>query len=57
VNYPWERLNTLHQQGLWGTSVGVEATSEKNHLPDSAYPGQLKGKEPSDVKLTFNKGN
>lgn len=57
VDYPWEKAKYSINKGLWGTSVGGEETlTSEKPLPDSAYPSQLKEKEPSDVKLTFNKG-
>lgn len=57
VDYPWEKAKYSINKGLWGTSVGGEETlSSEKPLPDAAYPSQLQEKEPSDVKLTFDKG-
>ncbi|RKR15169.1 argininosuccinate synthase [Maribacter vaceletii] len=57
VDYSWEKAKYSINRGLWGTSVGGEETlTSKNALPDSAYPSQLQEKEPTDVKLTFEKG-
>ena len=57
VDYPWEKAKYSINKGLWGTSVGGEETlTSEKPLPDSAYPSQLKEKEPAEVKLTFNKG-
>ncbi|MGB5553703.1 MAG: argininosuccinate synthase domain-containing protein, partial [Flavobacteriaceae bacterium] len=57
IAYPWEKAKYSINRGLWGTSVGGEETLTSNKaLPDSAYPSQLKEKEPSEVKLTFEKG-
>ncbi|CAM4135717.1 argininosuccinate synthase [Zobellia nedashkovskayae] len=57
VDYPWEKAKYSINRGLWGTSVGGEETlTSQNALPDSAYPSQLQEKEPTDVKLTFEKG-
>lgn len=57
VDYPWEKAKYSINRGLWGTSVGGEETlTSEKALPDSAYPSQLKEKEPTDVKLTFKKG-
>ncbi len=57
VDYPWEKAKYSINRGLWGTSVGGEETlTSEKPLPDSAYPSQLQEKEPSDVKLTFEKG-
>ena len=57
VDYPWEKAKYSINKGLWGTSVGGEETLTSNlPLPDSAYPSQLQEKEPSEVKLTFEKG-
>ncbi|WP_350293056.1 argininosuccinate synthase domain-containing protein [uncultured Croceitalea sp.] len=57
VDYSWEKAKYSINKGLWGTSVGGDETLTSNlPLPDSAYPSQLQQKEPSEVKLTFNKG-
>ena len=57
VDYPWEKAKYSINRGLWGTSVGGEETlTSQKPLPDSAYPSQLKEKEPSEVKLTFEHG-
>lgn len=57
VDYSWEKAKYSINKGLWGTSVGGEETlTSEKPLPDSAYPSQLQEKEPSEVKLTFDKG-
>ena len=57
VDYPWEKAKYSINKGLWGTSVGGEETLTSNlPLPDSAYPSQLQEKNPTDVRLTFDKG-
>ncbi len=57
VDYSWDKAKYSINKGLWGTSVGGEETLTSNlPLPDSAYPSQLQQKEPSEVKLTFEKG-
>ncbi len=57
VEYSWEKAKYSINKGLWGTSVGGEETlTSEKPLPDSAYPSQLQEKEPSEVKLTFDKG-
>ena len=57
VDYSWEKAKYSINRGLWGTSVGGEETLTSDQpLPDSAYPSQLKEKEPSEVTLTFEKG-
>ena len=57
VDYPWEKAKYSINKGLWGTSVGGEETlTSEKPLPDSAYPSQLQEKNPSEVKLTFEKG-
>jgi len=57
VDYPWEKAKYSINKGLWGTSVGGEETlTSEKPLPDPAYPSQLQKKEPSEVKLTFEKG-
>ena len=57
VDYPWEKAKYSINKGLWGTSVGGDETLTSHlPLPDAAYPSQLQQKEPSQVKLTFEKG-
>jgi len=57
VDYSWEKAKYSINKGLWGTSVGGDETLTSHlPLPDSAYPSQLKEKEPQQVKLTFEKG-
>lgn len=57
IDYSWEKAKYSINRGLWGTSVGGEETlTSQKPLPDSAYPSQLQEKEPSEVKLTFDKG-
>jgi len=57
VDYSWEKAKYSINKGLWGTSVGGDETLTSNlPLPDTAYPSQLKEKEPKSVKLTFAKG-
>ena len=57
VDYSWEKAKYSINRGLWGTSVGGEETlTSRKPLPDSAYPSQLEEKEPSEVTLTFKKG-
>ncbi|MDT7829226.1 argininosuccinate synthase [Pricia sp. S334] len=57
VDYAWEKAKYSINRGLWGTSVGGEETlTSQKPLPESAYPSQLQQKEPSEVTLTFEKG-
>ncbi|MEM9144065.1 MAG: argininosuccinate synthase domain-containing protein, partial [Bacteroidota bacterium] len=57
IAYAWEKAKYSINRGLWGTSVGGDETlTSEKPLPDSAYPSQLREKEPSEVKLTFEKG-
>jgi argininosuccinate synthase len=57
VDYSWEKAKYSINKGLWGTSVGGEETLTSNlPLPDSAYPSQLQEKNPTEVKLTFERG-
>lgn len=57
VDYSWEKAKYSINRGLWGTSVGGDETLTSNlPLPDSAYPSQLKNKEPQQLSLTFKKG-
>ncbi|MBT8298905.1 MAG: argininosuccinate synthase [Maribacter sp.] len=57
VDYSWEKAKYSINKGLWGTSVGGDETLTSNlPLPDNAYPSQLQEKNPTEVKLTFEKG-
>ncbi|MCA0933467.1 argininosuccinate synthase [Lutimonas saemankumensis] len=57
VDLPWEKAKYSINRGLWGTSVGGEETlSSHSGLPEEAYPSQLKKNDPTDLKLTFKKG-
>ena len=57
IDYPWEKAKYSINRGLWGTSVGgVETLTSDKALPDSAYPSQLLEKNPTDMTLTFEKG-
>lgn len=57
IEYSWEKAKYSINRGLWGTSVGGDETlTSDKPLPDSAYPSQLQEKNPSEVKLTFEKG-
>ena len=57
VDLPWEKAKYSINKGLWGTSVGGEETLTSHAgLPSEAYPSQLAKNDPSDVKLTFEKG-
>ncbi len=57
VDYAWEKAKYSINKGLWGTSVGgAETLTSGKALPDSAYPSQLQEKNPTDITLTFEKG-
>ena len=57
VDYSWEKAKYSINRGLWGTSVGGDETLTSNlPLPDSAYPSQLKQKEPQQIILSFKNG-
>jgi argininosuccinate synthase len=57
IDLPWEKAKYSINKGLWGTSVGgVETLTSNLHLPEEAYPSQLKETNPKDIKLTFEKG-
>jgi argininosuccinate synthase len=44
-------------KGIWGTSVGGRETlTSHGSLPESAYPTQLTEQTPSQITLTFEKG-
>ncbi|MFD2785600.1 argininosuccinate synthase [Hymenobacter rubripertinctus] len=53
----WEKAKYSINKGIWGTSVGgVETLTSHQALPESAYPTQLSATEPTQVKITFEKG-
>lgn len=57
IDYPWEKAKYSINRGLWGTSVGgAETLTSDKPLPDSAYPSQLQEKNPTEITLTFEKG-
>ncbi len=57
VELNWEKAKYSVNKGLWGTSVGgAETLTSEKPLPEEAYPSQLKETEPSEVSLTFTKG-
>jgi len=57
IDLPWEKAKYSINKGLWGTSVGgVETLTSNLHLPEEAYPSQLKETNSRDIKLTFEKG-
>ncbi len=44
-------------QGIWGTSVGGKETLKSRYsLPEEAYPTQVSKSEPTEIKITFSKG-
>ncbi|TNE29417.1 MAG: argininosuccinate synthase [Bacteroidetes bacterium] len=57
VDLPWEKAKYSINKGIWGTSVGgVETLTSNQALPESAYPSQLKTETPSQLSITFTKG-
>ncbi|MGA9590312.1 MAG: argininosuccinate synthase domain-containing protein, partial [Salegentibacter sp.] len=57
VELNWEKAKYSVNKGLWGTSVGgAETLTSEKPLPEEAYPSQLKEKEPSEISLTYTKG-
>ncbi|GGH71952.1 argininosuccinate synthase [Phaeocystidibacter marisrubri] len=57
VDLPWEKAKYSINKGIWGTSVGgVETLTSNQALPESAYPSQLKSETPSQLSITFTKG-
>ncbi|OWP62415.1 argininosuccinate synthase [Hymenobacter amundsenii] len=53
----WEKAKYSINKGIWGTSVGgVETLTSHQALPESAYPTQLTTTEPTQVEITFEKG-
>ncbi|MGB5244118.1 MAG: argininosuccinate synthase [Lutimonas sp.] len=57
IEYSWEKAKYSINRGLWGTSVGGQETlKSKDALPNEAYPSQLVQNDPSNIELTFKKG-
>jgi argininosuccinate synthase len=57
IDWSWEKAKYSINQGLWGTSVGgVETLSSDKALPETAFPSQLKEKEPVTIELFFQNG-
>jgi argininosuccinate synthase len=57
IEYSWEKAKYSINRGLWGTSVGGQETlKSKDALPNEAYPSQLIQNDPSNIELTFKKG-
>jgi argininosuccinate synthase len=55
IDFDFKKAEYSINQGLWGTSVGGRETlTSRETLPESAYPSQLKEKEPKRIALTFN---
>ena len=53
----WEKSLYSVNQGIWGTSVGGKETlTSDKFLPDNAFPSQVTEFNPSEVTLTFEKG-
>lgn len=53
----WHKAAYSINKGLWGTSVGGKETLTSNdYLPEEAWPTQLSKTEPTQVTLTFEKG-
>ena len=57
VDFNFEKAEYSINQGIWGTSIGGKETlTSSETLPEAAYPSQLTETEPTNVKLTFEKG-
>jgi argininosuccinate synthase len=57
VDMNFEKSMYSINKGLWGTSVGGKETlNSKGMLPEEAWPTQVSASEPSEVKLSFEKG-
>ena len=53
----WEKAKYSINVGIWGTSVGgVETLTSRQALPEAAYPTQLSQHEPTNIEITFEKG-
>lgn len=57
ITINFEKAMYSINKGLWGTSVGGKETLTSHlPLPDSAYPTPLSKTEPTDITLSFEKG-
>jgi len=57
VEIDWEKAKYSINQGLWGTSVGgAETLTSDQYLNEKAFPSQLSKDVPSEVDITFQKG-
>jgi argininosuccinate synthase len=57
VDMNFEKSMYSINKGLWGTSVGGKETlNSKGMLPEEAWPTQVSASEPTEVKLSFEKG-
>jgi len=53
----WEKAKYSINRGIWGTSVGgVETLTSRQPLPESAYPTPLTQHEPTQLAITFERG-
>ena len=56
-NWKGEKADYSINQGLWGTSIGGKETLTGRHsLPEKAWLHKCTKDKPTDVKLTFSKG-
>lgn len=52
-----EKKNYSINQGLWGTSIGGKETLSSRHtLPEEAYMHHCEKEEPTEINITFRKG-
>lgn len=57
VELDWGKTKYSINQGIWGTSIGGKETlTSSGHLPEEAFPSQLKEMETRDITLDFDKG-
>jgi argininosuccinate synthase len=57
IDWSWEKAKYSINKGIWGTSVGgVETLTSRKPLPQEAYPSQPTATEPTEISLSFEKG-
>ena len=56
-NWTKEKADYSINQGLWGTSVGgIETLTSNKTLPETAWPHHCEKEVPTEIKITFKKG-
>lgn len=56
-NWKEEKKNYSINQGLWGTSIGGKETlTSRDTLPEEAYMHHCEKEDPTEINITFSKG-